>query len=361
MGNYWIGYFMDKLKSVVIGCGAIAREHLIALRELQSVEVAAVCDLSPSRAEATAERFGVAKWYSSHEELLTEIRPDLVHIATPPSSHFQIARNCLDAGLNVLCEKPITVEYSQFSLLKQLALKNNCVLAENQQMRFHSSVQRIHNLLKSGKLGDCLDVQVCVSLNVVAAGSPYIDQNAPHFALALRGGVAGDFLPHIAYLAYMFTGSVLDMRTIWTKHTKDSPLPADEFRGLIKGERATAYVSFSGNSQPDAFLLRVAGTKMRAEANLFEPPRLTLRRVRPGEPALMSMLDGIGEARDVLRGTVAGFWRKLGGKSSYDGLLEFFARTYRALELHEPQPVPLEEVDEVARLVDRFTISDLKL
>jgi len=352
---------MDKLKSVVIGCGAIAREHLTALGELKSVEVAAVCDLSAARAEAAAERFGVAKWYSSHEELLAEIRPDLVHIATPPSSHFEIARNCLAAGLNVLCEKPITVDYSQFSLLKQLAIKNNCMLMENQQMRFHSSVQYIQNLITSGKFGDLLEVQVCVSLNIVAADSPYIDRNAPHFALALRGGVVGDFLPHIAYLAYMFTGSVMDLRTIWIKHTGDSPLPADEFRALIKGERATAYVNFSGNAQPDAFLFRAAGTKMRAEANLFEPPRLTLRRVRPGEPALMSLLDGIGEARDVLRGTLAGFWRKLGSKSSYDGLLEFFARTYRALELHEPQPIPLEEVDEIAHLVDRLTSSDHKL
>jgi hypothetical protein len=58
---------------------------------------------------------------------------------------------------------------------------------------------------------------------------------------------------------------------------------------------------------------------------------------------------------------VAGFWRKLAGTSSYDGLLELFARTYRALELHEPQPVPLEELDEIALLVDRFTRSDLEL
>lgn len=352
---------MGKLKGAIIGCGAIAREHLTALEELESVEVAAVCDLSAARAQAAAERFGVAKWYLSHEELLSEIRPDLVHIATPPSSHFEIARNCLDAGVNVLCEKPITVDYSQFALLKQLALKNNCVLTENQQMRFHSSVQRIRDLLDSGKLGDCLEVQVCISLNVVGAGSPYIDRNAPHFSLALRGGVVGDFLPHIAYLAYMFTGSVADVRTIWTKHTKDTPLPADEFRGLIKGERATAYVSFSGNAQPDAFLLRVAGTKMRAEANLFEPPRMTLRRAREGEPALMSMLDGIAEARDVLRGAVAGFWRKLGGRSSYDGLPEFFAKTYRAIELRQPHPIPLEEIDEIARLVDRFTSLDTKL
>jgi predicted dehydrogenase len=352
---------MRKLTGILIGCGAIAREHLIALAELGTVEVAAVCDLSPARAEAAAERFGVAKWYTNYQNLLAEIRPDLVHITTPPSSHFSITRDCLAAGLNVLCEKPLTVEYSEFATLKELAVKNGCLLMENQQFRFHSSVQRIHQLVNSGLLGDILELQICISLNVMGARSPYIDRNAPHFSLALRGGVIGDFLPHIAYLAYIFTGPVNDVRTVWTKHNQDAPLPSDEFRGLIKGERATAYVSFSGNAQPNAFLVRVAGTQMRVEANLFEPPRVTAKRVRPGEPVLATLVDGIVESRDVLWGTVAGFCRKLAGTSSYDGMREFIARAYRALEERQPQPVSLEEINEVALLVDRLTRSDFEI
>src|SRR5262245_16819505 len=121
---------MGRLTSALIGCGTIAREHLTALSELANVEVTAVCDLSAARAEATAERFGIAKWYSSHEQLLAEIRPDLVHITTSPSFHFPIAKSCLDARLNVLCEKPITVDYEEFRLLKQLATANRCMLME---------------------------------------------------------------------------------------------------------------------------------------------------------------------------------------------------------------------------------------
>ena len=52
---------MGKLKGVVIGCGAIAREHLTVLREFDNVEVVAVCDISAARAEAAAERFGIAR------------------------------------------------------------------------------------------------------------------------------------------------------------------------------------------------------------------------------------------------------------------------------------------------------------
>jgi predicted dehydrogenase len=345
---------MDKLTGVLIGCGAIAREHLTVLAELNNVDIVGVCDISAARAEAAAERFGIARSYTSHRDLLGDLRPDLVHITTPPASHLPIATDFLAAGLNVFCEKPITVRYNDFCTLKQLAQDKGCMLMENQQNRFHSSVKRIEELIRSGELGDVLEVQVCLSLNITGDGSPYIDGNAPHFGLTLPGGVIGDFLPHIAYLVYMFTGKIVDVYTAWAKHKSGTPLPADEFRGMIKGERTTAYVSFSGNAQPDGFLLRVAGTRMRVEANLYEPPRLIMKRFRSGEPAIGTLIDGIAESRQVLVGSVSGFLRKLGGTSSYDGLKEMISKTYRTIELHEPQPISLDEIDEIAQLVDRL-------
>ena len=352
---------MTKLIGVLVGCGAIAREHLSAIETLEGAEIVAVCDLSPARAEAVAERFKVAKWYTSYEEMLDQVNPDLVHITTPPSTHFQIAKECLSRGLNVLCEKPIALVYEEFKQLKQLAVEKNCVLLENQNLRFHSSVLRIQDLLKASRFGDLVDVQVFFSLNLIGEGSPFVDRNAPHFGAGLPGGVIGDFLPHIAYLAHLFTGPVIDLRTIWIKRNKDTPLAADEFRGFIKGESAPAYVGFSGSAKINGYWIRITGTEMYAEANLLEPPRLTLRRYREGEPALSSLFDGIGEGRDVLSGAIAAFSRKLGGTSNYDGLPEMIARVYRALGRGEPQSISLDELEDTVRLVDCFTASELKL
>lgn len=345
---------MSKLKSVLIGCGAIAREHLSVLAEMDKVEVAAVCDLSPARAEAAAERFSVARFYTNHRDLLADIRPDLVHITTPPTSHFPIAVDCLSQGLNVFCEKPMTIRYSDFCALRQMAQDRRCVLMENQQFRLHSSVKRVKTLIESGELGDVLDVQILLSLNINDPESAYVDTNAPHFGLALSGGVIGDFLPHVAYLAHIFAGNIIDVHTSWTKQKSSSPLPADEFRALLKGTRTTAFVSFSGNSQPNGFLVRVFGSRMRVEANLFEPPRLVIKRSRRGESSVMTLIDGVAESRQVLFGTVAGFLRKLGGTSSYDGLQEMISKTYQTIELGEAQPLPLDEIDAIARLVDQL-------
>ena len=352
---------MKKSTAVVIGCGAIAREHLGALQEMKDVEVLAVCDLSPTRAEAMAERFGIARWHTDYEHVLDQVRPDLVHITTPPSSHYPIARNCLGRKLNVLCEKPITLDYGQFTELKRLAEENGCILIENQNLRYHSSIVRIQDLLKAGRFGDIIDVQIFFALNLVGTGSPYTDPNASHFGLALRGGVIGDFLPHIAYLTYLFTGPVVDLRTIWSKRIPDTPLPSDEFRAFVKGERAPAYVGFSGTSDVNGYWVRITGTRMAAEANLLEPPRLILRRFRPGEPALASLRDGIAEARATFGGTTKAFLRKLGGTSSYDGLPEMIKAIYGAVAGRTPQPIPLAEIDDVSRLIDRFTETALQL
>ena len=352
---------MKKLISVIVGCGAIAREHLAAISELENVEVAAVCDISPVRAEATADRFGIQRWYTDHDKLLSDIRPDMVHITTPPAFHASIARDFLASGVNVLCEKPITVGYADFQLLKAIALNNKLMLLENQQNRFHSSVLRIRQLIDSGKIGDILEIEVNNSINLTGTGSIYADKNSAHFTHALPGGPIGDFLPHIAYLAYMFTGEILDVRTVWQKRIADSPLPADEFRGLIKGKRASAYLSFNGSAKIEGLWLRVVGTQMRVEANLYEPPRLVRRRFRKGEPALMTLVDGISESRDVLRGSVTGFIRKLAGRSSYDGLAEFFASIYRALESRQPQPISLDEIDHTCALTEKLSCMEYRL
>ena len=80
-----------------------------------------------------------------------------------------------------------------------------------------------------------------------------------------------------------------------------------------------------------------------------------------GADPVLPLIDGIAESRAVFSGTVAGFWRKLGGVGSYDGLPEMISEVYRSLEMREKQPVSLDEIDAVARLIDQFTKPALML
>jgi predicted dehydrogenase len=350
-----------ELVGAIVGCGAIGREHAAALKSLKNVKLAAVCDISPARAAALADRFGIETWLTDHRKLLDGRKPDLVHIATPPGAHVALATDFLNAGCNVLCEKPLAPKRQDAIALKGLAVANRAMLIENQQFRRHSSVRRIQRMLESGELGDLLELHISISLDITSDGSPYIDHNVPHFSASLPGGVIGDFLPHMVYLARMFVGPIADVSSIWKKHKLDTPLVADEFRGFLNAERATAYLSFSGNAQPDAFLIRAIGTRMRVEANLFEPPKLVAKKARRGEPALMTLVDGVAESRSVFAGSVGGLYRKLAGTSSYDGMTEFIGEIYQAIETGTQPPVTLDEMDELSALFDRLVGAERRI
>ncbi|MEE9391676.1 MAG: Gfo/Idh/MocA family oxidoreductase [Planctomycetota bacterium] len=348
------------LRAAVIGAGAIAREHMKCLAERSDVEVVAVCDLSAASGQAAAERYGVHRSFTHHSELLKEARPDVVHVATPPQSHFAIARDALLAGCHVIVEKPVTVSYEDAAQLLELARERELILVEDQNYLFNGSIQRIFELLNSGEFGEVISVEVSICLDIISGGR-FSDTNVPHPTLAMPGGAIFDFLPHLASLAWGFVGRHHAVATSWEKKDPATPLPYDEFRALVRAERGTASLSFSAHTQPDVFWVRVNGTKMRASANMFEP-RLTLDRVRTGLRPLIPLFNGLKEARDVRRAAIGGLWRKLaGGPGAYEGLWRLVGQTYDAIQGQAPVPVSLAQVDDVSRLVQDLTATENRL
>lgn len=349
------------MKAVVIGTGRIAKQHLQCLKELPGTEIAAVCDLWPALAEAAAERYGIPRWFTDHRRMLDEIKPDVVHVTTPPTSHFPIAMDALAAGAHTIVEKPATVKFDDLLTLKAKASEQNRQLIEDYNYLFNGSVQKIVSLIAAGEFGDVTHVEVEICLDILGKGSPFIDRNAPHPCLTMPGGAIADFLTHLASLAWLFAGPHRGVRTIWKKRKVDSPLPSDEMRAMLDCERATASLLFSAHSQPDVFWLRVYGTKMRAEANLFEP-LLTINKLRGGPKPLIPLFNGLQEARDVRRSAVGGLWRKLsGGPGAYEGLWEFLRRSYAALEQGTEPPITMQQIEDVNRLVADLTKQEYML
>ncbi len=338
------------LRAALIGTGQIARQHLGCVTSLRDARAVAVCDLSQAMAEQAAERFGVPAWFVDHRRMLDEVRPDVVHVTTPASSHFRLAMDCLDARAHVIVEKPVTETFAEVEALIQRAERAGRVVVESHNYLFNGATRRIASLVETGEFGAVMHVEVLICLDILGAGSPFSDPNAPHPSLAMPGGAIADFLTHLASLAYSFVGPHRKAHTVWAKRGR-SLVPYDEFRALVDAERGTAVVGFSALSQPDAFWLRVYGERMQAVANLFET-RLTVDRLRGGPKPLRPLVNGLREARDVRRAAFGSLRRKLsGGPGAYEGLWELIARTYRALLERREPPVPARQILEVNRLV----------
>ena len=339
------------LKAAIIGAGHIARQHLACLRELPGVRVAGVCDLSRAMAESAADRFGVDRWYTDHRKMLDEAKPDVVHITTPPPSHFSLSMDALNAGAHVIVEKPATVHYDDLLTLARRANKTGRVLLEDYNYVFNTEIQKILALVESGEFGAVTHVECFICLDILAPGNPFVDPNAPHPALSMAGGAIADFLTHLASLAHAFVGAHRAVRSVWSKRSNNHPLPSDEFRALADCERGTASLGFSAHTQPDVFSVRVYGTRMRAVANLFEP-FLSIDRVHAGPRPLIPLRNGRQAAKDNRRAAYGGLWRKLsGGPGAYEGLWELVGRTYRAIERSAPPPISAQAIEDVNRLV----------
>lgn len=337
------------MKVALIGAGQIARQHLACLKSLPGVEVAAICDLSPATAEASAERYGIQGWFTDHREMLEKTQPDVVHVTTPPTSHFRLAMDALDAGAHVIVEKPVTSTFGELETLAQRAQDAGRHLVEDYNYVFNRAPQEILRRIEAGQFGAVVHVEVLICLDILGPDG-FADPNAPHPALTLAGGAIADFLPHLASLAHQFVGPHRTAQTIWAKR-KPSPLPFDEFRALVEAERGTASLGFSSSAQPDAFWLRVYGERMQATANLFET-RLTFDGPRNVPKPLRPFFSGLEEGKTIRRAARATLLRKFKGPGAYEGLWELLARTYRALAGGSFLPVTSNQVLEVNRMIE---------
>jgi predicted dehydrogenase len=345
------------VKAALIGAGQIARQHLACLNTLPGVDLAAICDLSPAAAEAAAERYAIGAWFTDHRAMLEKVRPDVVHVTTPPTSHFRLAMDSFDSGAHVIVEKPATSTFEELEALARRARQAGRHLVEDHNYVFNRAPQEILRQIKSGQFGEVIHVEVVICLDILGP-TGFADPNSPHPALTLAGGAIADFLPHLASLAHFFVGPHRMAHTVWSKR-KPSRLPFDEFRGVVDAERGTAALAFSSSSQPDAFWLRVYGERMLATANLFET-RLTFDGPRNVPKPLRPFFSGLEEGKTIRRAALATLLRKFRGPGTYQGLWELLARTYRALADGSDLPVTAGDVLNVNRMVEALKPQELR-
>ncbi len=135
----------------IVGTGGIARVVAERLNATQSGVVAGVCSRTAAAAEEFCAAFGGAPT-TAVENLLPEI--DALYIATPHSHHRSVAIEALQAGVAVLCEKPMTCTQTDTATVIQAARTAGTPLMEAWMYRTHPQIERTMALLRSGVIGD---------------------------------------------------------------------------------------------------------------------------------------------------------------------------------------------------------------
>ena len=339
------------LRAAVVGCGAIAYEHLPFLASSGQALLVGVCDRSAALAEAARDRFKAEAAYTDFDKMLAEARPDIVHVLTPPQSHDAIVRAALAAGAHVVCEKPMTGTATETEALLQCAAQAGRTLTESRNLLFNDPVIELLGMIKDGRLGDVIECDILLSVDFLSG--PFGDRNLAGLAVALPGGAIHDFLPHLVYVFQALTG-VGDVETIHGVLLNRSQNPRagyDFLDALIDAGSVRGRLRIASDVEPASFSVAVRGNRATAETDFYNP---NLQYYGPPNVGKRSALGQIANGRRSIRAGFANFRDKVMQHGPMHGMGRMLDATYSAIRSGGPMPITPEQMIATARLTDRL-------
>ena len=191
-----------KTKFAIIGCGRIAQRHAEHISNYGLLK--AVCDIDLNKAEELAGKYGSTVYQSAEEMLAAESEIDVVSVCSPNGLHAEHSIKALNAGFNVLCEKPMAVSVHDCGEMIKAAEKNNRRLFAIKQNRFNPPVVAVKEAIDRGDLGKIYSVQLSCFWN---RNFDYY-HNSWKGTADLDGGTLYTQFSHFVDLLYWMIGDV---------------------------------------------------------------------------------------------------------------------------------------------------------
>lgn len=145
---------MEKVRILMIGAGNIANTHLQAYQQNEEVEIAAICDINESRLNETADIFKIEKRFTSVDAMLKEVSAEAADVCVWNCSHAECSIAALNAGLHVLCEKPMAYNAQEAVAMREAAVKNDRILMVGFVRRFLNITKIVKEFIDAGDLGE---------------------------------------------------------------------------------------------------------------------------------------------------------------------------------------------------------------
>jgi predicted dehydrogenase len=348
------------LRVAIVGCGKIADSHASQIQRIKGCEIVGVCDREPLMARQLCERFPVKGYFSDLKKLLSEARPDVVHITTPPQSHFDLAKLCLEWGCHVYVEKPFTLFEAEARSLIALANENRRKITVGHDDQFRHVARRMRTLVQSGFLGNGpMHMESYYDYELGRSGyAGALLGDKQHWVRRLPGKLLQNVISHgIARIAEFLTSDsphvmVCGFISPFLRSMGESEI-IDELRVIIHEDQGTtAYFTFSSQMRPSLHQFRVYGSKNGLVLDQDQETLIKLRGTRmksyaehflsPAMLAEQQLANVFTNVRAFLRND---FHMKAGMKY----LIESF---YRSIVEDTPAPIPYREILLTARIMD---------
>lgn len=165
------------MRYALIGCGRIATNHMKAALNNQ-LEIVAVCDILPFKMEDLLSKHNLSndtaiQRYTDYKEMIKDLKPELVSIATESGIHAEIALYCIDNGVNVIIEKPMAMSIEDADEIIRRSKEKNVKVSACHQNRFNIAIQELRKAVDSGRFGKLSHGSIHVRWN---RGKQYYEQ-----------------------------------------------------------------------------------------------------------------------------------------------------------------------------------------
>jgi predicted dehydrogenase len=259
---------MEKTKIGVIGLGGVAQlVHLPNLAKVPNAEVSAVAEVNRNRLQTISEKFNINEKYSKYEELLEKSDVDAVIVATPTSTHTGIAIDCLNAGKDVLVEKPLARTYAEAKKIVDVAKKNKRKLMVGMNLRYRPDTMLLRSFINSNEIGEPFYIK-CGWIRKQSSSEKWFTKKEQS-----GGGVILDLGIHLLDMAlwlldYPEVSSVATTNfQHYTKNVEDTSI---SFLKCKNSAVINLEVSWSLPVEKDHFYFDVFGTKGSFSSNPFQ-------------------------------------------------------------------------------------------
>ncbi len=225
---------MNTYNWATLGCGVIAHQLAQAMQK-EGRTLCGVANRTYEHAVDFARQYGIPKVYRDAGELFADDAVDIIYISTPHNTHLPYLKEALAHGKHVLCEKSITLNAQELAIARQLAADNRVVLAEAMTIYHMPLYKKLHELMRSGTLGELRMIQMNFG------SYKEYDMGNRFFNPALAGGALLDIGVYALSFIRWFMSQPADQIV---SQVKFAPSGVDEQAGILlmnpAGEMATA-------------------------------------------------------------------------------------------------------------------------
>ena len=334
--------FKKHHRVALIGAGRIAGVHLGFARSVKNATVVAVCDADAASAEKFARERNVPAYFTDVGEMLRTAQPSIVHVVTPPTTHAKLAIAAMQAGANVLVEKPMAMTVAECDRMIAVARDNGRRICVDHNRLFDPVINQVRAFVQSGKLGDVVSVEAHQGVNPVELGVAGNGNGKAHWSIEDAFAPLYNLGPHPLYLVSEFLGPVRSFQVAGLPLAPGDAL-VGEIRILLEGDGRFGFVTFSMKSQPYLNHLNVFGTKATLRVNLNtmtviteqnrKLPKMVGKLMANFEPAAQLVTSAVGNA-------IAVATRRM---KTYPGIRETIRRFYKSIDEGTPAPVTGEQ------------------